>query len=231
MHVAAKMTAGKVSSAELRWFSGFSALLLDQRLFVIAFFAWHPDSRRILHVCTNVGWFFHISVLMLSAKEPSPTRPLCLVLIKMSRKSSLRLHKMLFANAPDSSMTNWCHWLLMIIQWSKPRVWFYHGTLCCHVHSSRTSPSAIAADAILLHVRSFTCHDHRLVSSPERAVFAWRLAFMCHPCQRRERRGKRKQPKGARLRTRGWRRKELNALSGRVHGGDRTGAGTREKDN
>lgn len=39
----------------------------------------------------------------------------------------------------------------------------------------------------LSHVRSFTCHHHRLVSSPERAVSAWQLTSTCHPSRGRER--------------------------------------------
>lgn len=38
----------------------------------------------------------------------------------------------------------------------------------------------LASPLNVSRVRSFTCHHHRLVSSPERAVSTWQLTFMRH---------------------------------------------------
>lgn len=105
------------------------------------------------------------------------------------------------------------------------------GVLFCHVtspvlwrraHSSRASPLTVAVDSICPRVRSFTCHRHRLVSSPEHAL----SASMRHPSDAET---------GSRQ-THGWNGGEMStapacrdarcARRGQDRGGDRSEEGT-----
>lgn len=87
---------------------------------------------------------------------------------------------MFISNTSDSTTTP-CHWLLMVIMIANkpnPEFYFVMWPLRCFGASSTFYHSC---GFNLSRVRSFTCHHHRLVPSPERAVSTWHLTFMRHP--------------------------------------------------